>query len=487
MPADQFRKIGHSLVDTIADYLENLPSSPVTRGSSPSEIRKVLGQEGLPDQGTDPARIFDELTPKLLEHSLYTAHPRFWGYITGSPAPAGILSDLLGSSINPNVGAWPLSPIATEIELQAIRWIAEFVGYPATCGGIMVSGGNMANFIGFLAARASKAGWDVRAEGVRDGEKQLTVYASQETHTWIHKAADLFGLGVTSIRWVPTDNDLRMNMRQLKSMIADDRAKGFKPFLVVGAGGTVGTGSVDPLAEIAAICKKEDLWFHVDGAYGAPAVASGMAPRELVGLRLAHSVALDPHKWLYAPMEAGCALVRDPDALIRTFSYRPEYYRFEGTDGEPKTNLFEYGMQNSRGFRALKVWVQLKQTGREGMVAAIEEDIRLALRMSEALTAHPEFEVRTTKLSIVTFRYVPPDLREDPVANKEYLNSLNEAILDRIQQEGVVFVSNAVINGTFVMRACIVNFRTTLEDVQLLPETVAAVGREVDASMRKES
>lgn len=434
----------------------------------------------------DPRAIFAELQPTLFDHSLFTTHPRFWGYITGSAAPAGMLADLLASSVNANVGAWQLSPVATEIELQTIRWIAQFIGYPDTCGGVMVSGGNMANFVCFLAARTAKAGWDVRQTGLRGGDRQLTVYTSQETHTWIHKAADLFGLGVNSIRWIQTDSEQRMDVQALSDKIRQDRSEGYQPFMVVGAGGTVSTGAVDPLYEIAAVCAKENVWFHVDGAYGAPATASNLAPEDLRGLRKADSLALDPHKWMYAPMEAGCSLVKDPQLLVQAFTFRPEYYRFEGTDGEVRTNMFEYGMQNSRGFRALKVWVQLRQTGRRGLLDIIDEDIRLSSQMAAYLREEPDIEVWTSNLSIVTFRYVPPDLRKDSAAHQRYLNELNQAILDTVQEEGVMFVSNAVVRGAFLLRACIVNFRTTAEDVRMVPGVVLKVGRELDKSLRKE-
>jgi glutamate/tyrosine decarboxylase-like PLP-dependent enzyme len=220
---------------------------------------------------------------------------------------------------------------------------------------------------------------------MQNEKKKYTAYVSQETHTWIQKAADLFGHGVDAIRWIPTDTDLRMDINHLAGKIKQDREMGFEPFLVVGTAGTVSTGAVDPLEDIGELCRSEHLWFHVDGAYGAPAVVAAQAPKDLSAMTNADSVALDPHKWLYAPLEAGCVLVRDPQWLVDTFSFKPEYYRFEGSDGETRTNFFEHGMQNSRGFRALKVWVQLKQAGRRGLTEAIEGDIMLAQRMSTSL------------------------------------------------------------------------------------------------------
>ena len=486
LPPDEFRRLGHDLVDRIAEFLGSLRERPLTFGETPAEIRALLGRAPLPPTGAAPAVLLPETARLLFDHSLFNGHPRFMGYITSSAAPLGALADLLAATVNPNVGGWELSPVASEIEAQTVRWVAELVGYPVDCGGLLVSGGNMANFVCFLSARRAKADWEIRSEGLQGHSPLMSLYASKETHTWIHKAADLFGLGTNAIRWIPTDDDLRMDLSTLRAKVREDREQGFRPFLVVGAGGTVSTGAVDPLPELAEYCRQEDLWFHVDGAYGAPAVASDRVSPDLAGLREADSVALDPHKWLYAPMEAGCALVRDPRHLVDAFSFHPEYYRFEGTDGEFRTNLFEHGMQNSRGFRALKVWVQLKQSGRNGLLEAIEGDMELAQEMARLLEKTPGCEVWTKNLSIVTFRYVPEDLRGKAEANQEYLNDLNEAMLDRIQQEGVIFISNAVIRGTFVLRACIVNFRTTSEDVAMVPGVVTALGRELDKQMRKE-
>jgi glutamate/tyrosine decarboxylase-like PLP-dependent enzyme len=398
-------------------------------------------------------------------------------------APIGMLGDLLAAAVNPNVGAWMLSPAATEIESQTVRWIAELIGYPPECGGLLVSGGNMANIVCFMAARAAKAGWNVRELGMAAGErKQLRVYGSAETHTWIQKAADLSGLGTASIRWIPTDRHLRMDVGALRRQLQADVAAGDVPCLVVGTAGSVSTGAVDPLPEIAALCKEYGAWFHVDGAYGGFAVVAPDAPGDLRGLSLADSIAVDPHKWLYAPLEAGCALVRDAEALRSAFAYHPPYYHFE----ERATNYVDYGLQNSRGFRALKVWLALRQVGAAGYRTMIEDDMRLARLMADAVAAHPELELATQSLSITTFRYVPRDLRETvgtPDAER-HLDALNRTLLDRLQRGGEVFVSNAVIDGRYVLRACIVNFHTQARDVEAVPDIVVRVGRAVDAELR---
>ncbi len=483
MSAAEFREAGHRLVDRIASFLDALPAGPVTPGESRREVRAALGDARLPAEGAQAGALLEHAAELLVGHSLFNGHPRFWGYITSSAAPIGALGDLLASAVNPNTGAWILSPMATEIEAQTIRWIAELLGFPTSCGGLLVSGGNMANFIGVLAARRARLTWDVREQGLGGGHPRPTLYASAETHTWIQKAADLFGFGLEALRWIPTDAQGRMDVRLLERQVKQDREAGRFPLLVVGTAGSVSVGAVDPLPEIATVAREQGLWFHVDGAYGAPAAALPDAPAELRGLAEADSIAMDPHKWLYAPVEAGCALVRDPAHLTDAFSFHPPYYRFEGDGEEPMLNYHNLGPQNSRGFRALKVWLGIRQAGREGMTRMIADDVALARELHEAVGAHPELEARTLGLSICTFRYAPSGLPQGEAA-RAYLNELNRALLDRLQRSGEAFVSNAVVGGDELLRVCIVNFRTTRADVEALPEIVARHGRLLDAEMR---
>src|SRR6202453_2357003 len=270
MSSQEFRATGYQLIDRIAEFMDSLPERRVTGGESPSDVRQALRAElSLPDSGTDPAELLHRAADLLFDHSLFNGHPRFWGYITSSAAPIGALGEMLAAAVNPNVGAWPLSPMASEIEAQTIRWIAAMLGYPEDCGGLFVSGGNMANIVGFLAARRAGAGHDVRTAGL--GDARLRVYCSKETHTWVQKAADISGMGTDAIRWVPTDRELQMNVEALKKQISSDLQEGDKPFLVVGTAGSVSTGAIDPLLELGAICREFDLWFHVDGAYGGVA------------------------------------------------------------------------------------------------------------------------------------------------------------------------------------------------------------------------
>jgi aromatic-L-amino-acid/L-tryptophan decarboxylase len=484
MEISEFRSAGHELVDSIATFLETLPQRPVTTGESPAAIRARLESDSpLPDSGTPAPTLLNDARDLLFEHSLFNGHPRFFGYITSAPAPIGMLGDFLAAAVNANTGAWRLAPMASEIEAQTIRWIAELTGYPTDCGGLFVSGGNMANFVGLLAARTAAAEWDVRGAGLRaPTARSLRIYASSETHTWLHKAADLSGLGTDAIRWIPTDPELRMDVGALEETLIRDRDAGEQPMMVIGTAGSVSTGAVDPLFDIARLCREHGIWFHVDGAYGAFAAAAADTPPDLRALHLADSVAVDPHKWLYSPLEAGCILVRDPETLRGAFSYHPPYYHF----GEEATNYVDMGPQNSRGFRALKVWLAIRQVGRSGYARMITDDIALSRRLAALVEDHPELQGLTRGLSITTFRYVPPDLRAevDGVGADAYLNELNEALLERIQNSGEAFVSNAVIRGCYALRACIVNFRTGEADVDALPDIVVRLGREVDAVLR---
>jgi aromatic-L-amino-acid/L-tryptophan decarboxylase len=479
MSSQEFRVLGTQLIDRIANFLDSLPDRRVTPAESPAVVRQVLAAERtLPKQGASAEMLLNHAADLLFEHSLFNGHARFWGYVTSSAAPIGALGDLLAAAVNPNTGAWLLSPMASEIEAQTVRWIAEMLHYPVDCGGLFVSGGNMANFVCFLAARQAKAGWDVRTAGMAG--PRLRVYCSKETHTWIQKAADISGMGTDAIRWIPTDEKMQMDVAALREQVTQDIEAGDKPIMVVGTAGTVSTGAIDPLPELATLCREFDLWFHVDGAYGGLAAVLPDAPAALRALHLADSVAVDPHKWLYAPLEAGCALVRHPEKLRDAFAYHPPYYHF----GVEAINYFDLGPQNSRGFRALKVWLALQQVGRDGYEQMISDDIRLARHLFEQIALYPELEALTQSLSITTFRFVPAGLDSSDADAASYLDKLNLELLTRLQNSGKAYLSNAVIGGKFALRVCIVNFRTTLADVEALLPIVVAIGEELDAELR---
>lgn len=471
---DDFKEIGYRLVDTIAHFYETINEKPVTKGETPKQIQSILGDASLPEDRTPVAEIISNAADLLLNHSLFNGHPKFFGYITSSPTQIGALADLLASAVNANVGANILSPVATAIEKQTVKWLAEFIGISATCGGILVSGGNMANLTGFLAARTAKATKNLKEDGLRNTSGEMTFYCSKATHTWIEKAAVLFGHGLKAVRWIPVDADNKMDTSVLLKTIDDDIKNEKKPFLVIGNAGDVSTGAVDDLSVIAAICKTYNLWFHVDGAYGIPAAVIPQFKNLFNGIEQADSIALDPHKWLYAPLEAGCTLVKNPQHLIDTYSSHPAYYNFGNSDDEPPLNYYEYGFQNSRGFRALKVWMALQQAGKNGYIKMIAEDIQLSQFLFEQADKHPELEAVTQHLSITTLRYVPPGTSND----ETYLNQLNEELLNELQKGGEVFLSNAVIQSKYCLRACIVNFRTSQKDISDTIEIIVRAGRQ---------
>jgi glutamate/tyrosine decarboxylase-like PLP-dependent enzyme len=480
---DEFREAGHRLVDALADFYQSLGTRRVTPGETVRALRELLPPRPLPEHGRPAAGLLAEITPFLIEHSLHNGHPRFFGYITSSAAPLGALADLLAAGINQNCGLRDLSPAANEIEMQSVQWLAELVGYPSPCGGIMVSGGNMANILALLAARHAKLGPDVRREGLRSARGRPRIYASTGTHTWLQKAVDVAGLGTEAVRWIAVDRDQRIDTTGLPEAIAADRAAGELPFLLIGTAGNVSTGAVDALDELAAISSEHGLWFHVDGAYGAPAACLAEAPAALKALDQADSLALDPHKWLYAPIEVACTLVRDPNALRDAFSFRPPYYRLGDEADLGSLDYFEHGLQNTRGFRALKVWLGLQQAGRAGYERQIRGNIALAVRLAELVRRTPRLETGTQHLSIATFRYRPADAGASPEW-RTWLDELNRQLLVDLQRGGEAYLSNAVLDEGYFLRACIVNFRTRESNIDGLVASVLRCGQAVEARLR---
>ncbi len=480
LSASEFRSSGYRLIDELAELLGTIHERPVTTSKSPSQVRALINSSSMPKRGTPAAKLLRETTRLLLQDSLFNGHPKFWGYVTSSPAPIGILGDLLAAGINQNVGAFALSPVATEIEAQTIRWIGEMIGYPANCGGILVSGGNTANFVCFLAARKAKATWDIRKLGLQHNGMRLRAYCSDETHTWIQKAADMYGLGTDSVAFVPSDDHQQIDVQALEKQIREDIRDGYTPFLLVGNAGTVSTGAVDSLRKLSAVARKHDLWYHIDGAYGGFAAIQPDAPDDLKAISEADSVAVDPHKWLYAPLEAGCALVRNPQLLHNTFSFHPPYYRFDDNKEEALINYHEFGPQNSRGFRALKVWLSIKQVGRRGFERMIADDIALARRLYEDIERYPQLQSLSYGLSITTFRYAPVHTRDGSEKSEAYLNKLNTELLSRLQHSGKAYPSNALVQGKYALRVCVVNFRTTLDDILALPQMVIDLGEKIE-------
>ncbi|MGJ8744774.1 pyridoxal phosphate-dependent decarboxylase family protein [Polaribacter sp.] len=481
---EEFKKIGYQLIDSISEFIDGISEKPVTTGKSPKELQNLLGNLPLPENGVSPEKLLSETSTLLFNNSLLNGHPKFFGFITSSAAPIGALADLLAASVNPNVGGQILSPIATEIEKQTIKWLAEFIGVSPTYGGVLVSGGNMANFTAFLAARTAKAPKNLKEVGLSNTQKELITYCSKATHTWIDKAAILFGHGSKSVRWIPTDESNKMDINSLETVIKDDLKQGHQPFMVIGTAGDVSTGVVDNLIEIAALCKLYDLWFHIDGAYGIPAAVIPELKELFIGIKEADSIALDPHKWLYSALEAGCTLVKNPKHLIDTYSSHPEYYNFSLTEEGGALNYFEYGLQNSRGFRALKVWLALQQVGKNGYVKLIKEDIALSKYFYDLASEHSELEAVSQNLSIATFRYIPLHLKIKGKKKQTYLNTLNEELVNELQKGGALFLSNAIVQNNYCLRTCIVNFRTTKKDIKESIAIIVKVGRKTHLALQ---
>jgi aromatic-L-amino-acid decarboxylase len=482
---EEFREIGHKLVDDIADMIESIGERPVTPGESPEKLKEIIGNSSLPEKGTSPSEIFSKATNMLFDHSLFNGHPRFLGYITSSPAPVCALADMLASAVNPNAGAQILSPAATEIEKQTVRWLAEFIGVKPSYGGLLVSGGTMANLTAFLTGLKVKGDGDLNSEGLH-GRSRMVVYCSTTTHTWIEKAARLAGRGPELLRWIETDKSNRMDNKILELAIKQDIKNGFNPVMVVGTAGDVSTGVVDDLKGIAAVCKKYNLWFHIDGAYGIPAAVIPELGSLFEGVEDADSIALDPHKWLYSSLEAGCTLVKNPRHLYDTFSTHPTYYNFDTEEEGSVLNYYEYGLQNSRGFRALKVWIMLQHVGKIGYIDMIRDDIMLSELLYSECSKHPELESITQNLSITTFRYVPGVEMIGSEQKEAYLNRLNEALLNKLQAGGEVFLSNALVKEKYCLRGCIVNFRTSREDIFRIIEIVVREGRQTHLDLQAE-
>jgi aromatic-L-amino-acid/L-tryptophan decarboxylase len=485
LPPEKFRELGYQLVDRLTEFLAGIADRPVSPPPVPDDIRGLLRGFALRDDGAPPDQLLAAATEALTSAGSFAGHPRWWGFINGSGAPLGVLGDFLASAVNQNVSGWVISALAHEIEAQAVRWTAELLGYPAGCGGLFVTGGNAANFIGFLAARRRRIGAAVRTDGV-DPAAGWRIYASTECHTWLQKAADMYGLGTGAVSWIAVDARQRMDAAALREAMRRDAQAGKRALLVIGTAGTTGTGAIDPLPEIRDACREHGAWFHVDGSYGAMAAVLAEPPPELAVLGDADSLAFDAHKWMYLPCDVACALVRDPTVLAETFTYQPPYYsaKIRTIAGTQSYNAL--GPDNSRGFRALKVWLTLQQVGRAGYRALVGKDIALARLLHDRVRAHGELEPVSQSLGITTFRFVPRDLAAGDHEDEDYLRRLNVAIVLRIQAEGRAFVSHAFVGERFAIRFCNVNFRTTAEDVAMLPALVVEIGRQVDRELRHE-
>jgi aromatic-L-amino-acid decarboxylase len=479
-PPERARALGEGALELWEELLERLPSLPVGRPLREAEVREAVAIE-VPEEPLGDDELLAYLRRIVLDLSTYPGHPGFMAYVTGAGTPPGVVADLVAAGVNGNVGAWRLAPAATEIELELTRWLARAFGLPDGAGGLIVSGGAVATLVGLKLARDAALP-DVRERGTAG--RQLRIYASDEVHAVTDRAADVLGIGRTAVRKLPTDETFRLRVDLLERAIEKDVASGERPMAVVASAGTVATGAIDPLPEIASLCERYAVWFHVDAAYGGPAVLADDLRAALAGIERADSVAFDPHKWLYTPHSGGCILARDSAALARSFSVGASYLYQDVQATGRGVDLTQLGPQFSRGAQALKVWISLLAYGRRAYARRISHDAALARYLGELVDERDDFELAApVGLSICCFRYVPPDLPESP-GRDTYLDRLNERLLTEIQLDGRAYCSNAVLRGRFCLRACIVNFRTEADDVERLVDVAAELGTAIDADLR---
>ena len=475
---EEIKRLGYRVVDMIAEHLAELPQEPAFR-PFPPELAKRYLNSAPPESGREADEILATFAREIEPYPFGNGHPRFYGWVNSPPAIMGIFADVLASAMNPSCAGG--NHAAIYVEREVISWFKQILGFPSGSMGLLVSGGSQAALTALAVARHVRCGYDVRAKGLQSNAARLIFYRTGEGHGCHQKAIEMLGIGHENLRTVEHDGSLRMLPDALDVAIQEDLRVGNIPVAVIASAGTVNTGAIDPLDKLADVCERHDVWLHVDAAYGGPAILTRQYARELSSISRADSIAMDPHKWLYVPVEAGLVLVREGMNLRSTFSLVPSYLQTDGkTEGVGGLPWFsEYGFQQTRGFRALKVWMVLQYHGLSGYRAAIERDIALARRLATALKTSGRFEVFEPQgLSIVCFRYEPAGGRQ----SAEKLDELNKALLQRIQLGGKAFLSGTVINNKFWLRACIVNSRTHEEDIDLLPEVIGETARCVIAA-----
>jgi len=465
------RDLGHRMLDEMLDYLEQVRERPVWQ-PAPQAVRRQFKQP-LPLEPQAPEQIYEQFKNTVLAYPMGNIHPRFWGWVMGTGTPMGMLAEMLAAGANPNLGGGDHA--AAWMESQVLDWCKAMMGFPLEAGGLLVSGGSMANLVGLTVARNTKAGFDIRTAGLENAPKPLRMYGSVEMHSSIQKAVELLGLGSQALRQIPVDEHYQIDVKALETAIARDRRAGYQPICVIGNAGTVNTGAFDDLQSLADICQQEDLWFHVDGAFGALSVLSPQLEALVAGMQRADSLAFDMHKWMYLPFEIGCALVRREEDQRRAFSLTPDYLS-HATRGlaAGKTWFSDYGVQLSRGFRALKAWMSIKENGIHKYGRLIQQNVDQAHYLASEVDDHPELErLAPAPLNIVCFRYTVPE-KDD-----EALNALNQELLLRLHESGIAAPSYTTLNGKYALRAAITNHRSRREDFDLLVEYVVRIGREL--------
>jgi glutamate/tyrosine decarboxylase-like PLP-dependent enzyme len=473
-PADwaSVQALSHQVIDDAVDYLRDVRNRPAWR-EMPADVREAFAAP-LPRFPAPLAAVYGEVSRTVMSYPMGNVHPRFWAWYMGSSNFTGALGDFLAAIQGSNLGGG--NHAAGLMDGQVVNWCKQMLGFPASASGTLVSGGSMANIIGLTVARNTKAGIDVREHGVAAIEKPLRFYGSDQIHSCHRKAMEALGLGNRALRRIPTDAGLRIDISALRAAISEDRAAGFKPACVIGNAGTVNTGAIDDLRALAKLAHEEDLWFHVDGCIGALIAIAPENAHRVAGIEWADSVALDPHKWLHAPFEVGCALVRDAVAHRRTFAVTPEYLESTPRGLASGEWLHDYGLQTSRGFRALKIWMALKEHGVDKFGRLIDQNIAQAHYLTGLIEAEPALELMApTTINIVSFRH------RRKGASEEDLKALNTEIMLRLQEEGIAALSDTTVRGQHCLRVAIANHRTRREDLDLVVREVLRLGRETTA------
>ena len=456
----------------MADYLGTVRERAVAPVTTAAAIRTALGRRDLPEAGAGFEQLLETFSDVIVPLSRQNAHPRMFGYVQAPGTPIAAIADLLASTLNANLTAWRSAPAAVEVERLTIDWVKQIVGFTAEAAGLFVSGGSMANFSALAAARQIKAPI-LAAAGAHSVSQALRVYCSAETHHSIAKAAALLGIGRQNVREVAVDSHFKIRVDELVRMIEDDLAAGHLPICVVANAGTVMTGACDPLGAMRDVADRFGLWLHVDASYGGFATLTESAHALFEGMERADSISLDPHKWLYLPVDCGCVLYRDPDAARATFAHEAEYTRVLPQQSDEAFACWDYGPELSRRFRALKVWFALQLVGLRALRESIEKDLACARHFERLVQASDDFEMLApVELSIFCFRYLPPWCRiatgQRATAEEQEVDAVNERLLIALQRDGSSYLSNARLNGRFCLRGCVINYRTRLSDMELL-------------------
>lgn len=469
MAPDEMKKMGYQVIDAIVDHISGLDSRSPSNHADPSEMKARL-EEPMPEQPQDMATLLDTFKERVYPYAIHPDHPRFFGYIPCSGSMVGILADALSSGTNFFAGHWYAAAGPSQVELVVLDWFKAMLGYPSEAGGLLVSGGSMANLTALTTARHHKLG-----ERFYDG----VLYLSEQSHASVERAAKVIGFRQDQIRYIPVDEKYRLDVGALRQAVEADRNADLRPFCVVANAGTTNTGAVDSIADIAAFCREQDLWLHADAAYGGFSMLSERGRNLLQGIEQADSITLDPHKWLYVPFEAGCVICKDRHHLEQTFTMHPEYLQDINRD-EDLVNFCDHGIQLTRSFRALKIWMTLKHYGMDTFRALVDQHLDLALLAQALFEQSPVMEVMVPpQLGVVCFRYVPEKPVPEGVDREVWLQQINEALVDRIHEDGHALLSTTRLENRYAIRFCPMNHRTTKEDVVKTIAVMEKIGREV--------